>query len=423
MTAVTAVTAPWSSRPAIDAVRFVQVRRQAIFDCCKWDPQVEDVATLAPFPLLLRREVWHELAALAEALAAETDAAESELLGRPGLHRHLGLPRAVRRALRPAAGRSSRGASPGAARVMRFDFHSTPEGWRISEVNSDVPGGFNEASGFTRIMAAHFPGTEPAGDPAGRLADAVARATPPGGTVALVHATAYSDDRQVMVYLTRELAARGLRPVLAAPDHLLWRDGRAVLLGENAGPVDFVFRFFPGEWLPNLPRSCAWEHFFSGARTPLGNPAYSLLTQSKRFPLVWDSLRAELPTWRRLLPETRDPRDADWRRDGDWVLKPALGRVGDSIGLTGTTEEKEWKLIRRSVRWHPGEWAAQRRFVAEPLRTADGDVYPCLGIYTIDGRAAGAYGRAARRPLIDHKAQDVAVLLETEVRDERIRAV
>ena len=39
------MTAPWSSKPAIDAARFVHVRLQAIFDCCKWDPQVEDVPT------------------------------------------------------------------------------------------------------------------------------------------------------------------------------------------------------------------------------------------------------------------------------------------------------------------------------------------------------------------------------------------
>jgi glutathionylspermidine synthase len=307
---------------------------------------------------------------------------------------------------------------------MRFDFHATTEGWRISEVNSDVPGGFNEASGFARLIASHYPGAAPPGDPAARLADAVAAATPPEGTVALVHATAYTDDRQVMVYLAREIAARGLRPVLAGPDHLRWRGGRAMVESEGfRGPADFVVRFFPGEWLPNLPRSSAWERFFHGAETPLCNPAYALLTQSKRFPLVWDHLRTALPTWRRLLPETRDPRDAGWRKDAGWVLKPALGRVGDMVGLAGATGDKEWKLIRKDVRGYPGTWVAQRRFAAEPLRTAEGDVYPCIGIYTVDGRAAGAYGRAARRPLIDHLAQDVAVLIEPEGSDERIRAV
>jgi hypothetical protein len=103
----------------------------------------------------------------------------------------------------------------------------------------------------------------------------------------------------------------------------------------------------------------------------------------------------------------------DWSRDSaeGWVLKPALGRVGDGIGIAGATEEKDWKTIRRDVRRHPGAWAAQRRFTAMPLRADEGDLFPCIGVYTVDGRAAGAYGRAARRPLIDHRAQDVAVLI------------
>jgi hypothetical protein len=38
-------------------------------------------------------------------------------------------------------------------------------------------------------------------------------------------------------------------------------------------------------------------------------------------------------------------------------------------------------------------------------------VYPCIGIYTLNDRVIGAYGRVARRPLIDHLAQDAAVLV------------
>jgi glutathionylspermidine synthase len=175
--------------------------------------------------------------------------------------------------------------------------------------------------------------------------------------------------------------------------------------------VDFLLRFFPAEWLPNLPRRCGWRHFFYRSETPASNPASALLTQSKRFPLVWDRLATGLPTWRRLLPETRDPRQVSWR-DEDWVLKPALGRVGDLIGVAGATEEREWKVIRKDVRRAPRMWVAQRRFVAVPLETAQGNVFPCVGVYTVDGRAAGAYGRAASRPRIDHLAQDVAVLTE-----------
>lgn len=415
------LTVPWEPAEPVPPDAFARLRRRAIFDCCKWDPQVEDVSTLAPFPLVLRREAWSEIALLAERLTAEAIAAEEELLDRPELHRVLGLPLAVRRAL---AGARRRGPTQGAARVTRFDFHWTPEGWRISEANSDVPGGFNESSGLARLMSPRYPGTEPAGDPAGSLAEALTSAAPPGSAVALVHATAYTDDRQVMVYLAREIEARGRRAVLAAPDHLRWKDGRATMASEwFAGEIGAILRFFPGEWLPNLPRASGWKHFFHGGRTPVSNPAAALLTQSKRFPLVWDRLATPLPTWRSLLPETRDPREADWQRkdrEDGWVLKPALGRIGDGIAIAGATPEKEWRTIRKSARRSPRWWAAQRRFEAVPLHIGGEAFFPCAGVYTIDGRAAGAYGRLARRPLIDHLAQDAAVLLAPRLQEDSL---
>ena len=414
--------APWLETGAVEAAAHERLRHRAIFECCKWDPQVEDVATVAPFPLLLRRQAWEEIAGLAETLAAEALAAEQELVRRPDLHGALGLPRAVRRALGHGE------PPPGIARVLRFDFHWTNEGWRISEANTDVPGGFNEASGFARLLAPAFPGSEAAGDPAGRLAEAVAAATRPGAAVALIHATAYTDDRQVMVYLARELEARGRRALLAAPDHLRWRDARAALASDwFTGELDAIVRFFPAEWLPNLPRASGWRHLFHGGRTPVSNPAAALLTQSKRFPLVWDRLATPLPAWRRLLPETRDPRRAGWRRNPEgWVLKPALGRVGEGIAMVGATPEKEWRSIRREVRFRPDRWAAQRRFEAVPMIVGTvgagagetAAVYPCVGVYTIDGRAAGAYGRVARQPIINHLAQDAAVLVEAPARKE-----
>jgi hypothetical protein len=55
----------------------------------------------------------------------ETLAAEREMLDRPELHRTLGLPRAVRHALRRAG---SVGAARATARLTRFDFHYTTDG-------------------------------------------------------------------------------------------------------------------------------------------------------------------------------------------------------------------------------------------------------------------------------------------------------
>jgi len=60
-------------------------------------------------------------------------------------------------------------------------------------------------------------------------------------------------------------------------------------------------------------------------------------------------------------------------------------------------------------------FVAQRRFELIPLLTAEGYVYPCIGVYTINGRAAGAYGRLGSKPLIDATAQDVAILTKKPV--------
>jgi glutathionylspermidine synthase len=401
------VLTPWRPVNVLPADVVATIRRRAIFECCKWDPQVEDVSTIAEVPIVLETGQWRALAAMSEALAAELTAAEEELRHRPDLHGTLGLPRAVVTALRRANPAPTNG-----ARLIRFDFHHTADGWRISEANSDVPGGLNEASGLPRLIAGCVARTRGAGDVAAAYAAGVMASLPPKPHIALVHATAYSDDRQVMTYLAQRLAERGARASLASPAHLRWHEGRAQLEAEWAtGPVDAVVRFYPGEWMDNLPRACGWWSYFGGTATPISNPATALLTQSKRFPLVWDSLRTQLPTWRTLLPQTRDPRDVPWQHDDGWVLKPALGRVGEDVGIAGVTAVPDWKRIARDVRRHAGHWIAQRRFAPTPLLVADQTCYPGIGVYTVNGRAAGAYGRVADRPLIDARARDAAVLV------------
>lgn len=402
---------PWQMVSPLAPDVFTEVRREAIFQCCKWDPQVEDVSTLSPLPLVLTRPAWAELVAAAEALAQETIAAELVLLQNSRWLKTLGLSWALRRGLmapETAAGLSRH------LHLVRFDFHFTPEGWRISEANSDVPGGFNEASGFTRLMAEYYPGTKVSGDPTRAIVAAIRNAMGHSGTVALVHATAFADDRQVMEYLARALQEQGCRALLVAPDHLRWSEGQARGPGpEGNVPVDFVFRFFPAEWLPNLSRKSGWKQLLGAATTPLCNPGAAIVTQSKRFPLVWDELPVELSAWRKFLPRTLEVPAA--RTNGHTpetlVFKPAFGRVGDMIKMSGVTSEREARKIDRSMRWHPQQWIAQERFEAVPLCSPSGDLFPCVGVYTLNGRVIGAYGRMARRPLIDHLAQDTAILI------------
>jgi hypothetical protein len=40
-----------------------------------------------------------------------------------------------------------------------------------------------------------------------------------------------------------------------------------------------------------------------------------------------------------------------------------------------------------------------------------GPVHPCIGVFTINGKTAGAYARISPQPVIDFSALDVALLL------------
>jgi hypothetical protein len=384
---------------------FDRIRNRLVLDGCKWDPQVGDVSTIARFPLLLSNSHWRELADLATRLTAELIAAEQELLDRPDLHHRLALPRRIRSVLRRAARFS---ATPAAARVMRFDFHWTRDGWRISEVNSDVPGGYCESSLLPAVMAEHYPNARPAGNPGAVWADAIAASVPAGLHVALLAAPGFIEDQQVIAYIARQLGQLGMPSHWAAPEHLQWRNGIAHLDSpSHQGPLGAIVRFFQAEWLSAGASSC----LFVGGQTPVANPGIAILTESKRFPLVWDDLATPLHAWRQLLPETRDPGSVDWVDDPAWLVKSALCNTGDTVAIRALLTDRQWKLAAREVRWHPGHWIAQRRFDVQPVESPAGNIYPCIGVYTINGSPAGIYGRFSRNELIDFAAVDVAVLI------------
>ncbi len=297
---------PLRAGPALTPEIAASIRRSMILDFCKWDPQIGDVSTIAPFSLLMSEQDWTHLSDSAEALAAETADAEQELLGRPELHPILAVPRSLRTALQKTTRGDVRTA---AIRVMRFDFHWTTDGWHVSEVNSDVPGGFAEASSLPMLMSCQLsPKLRPAGDPAGDLARALF-AVSGGKAVVLLAAAGFIEDQQVTAYLARRLAEYGATACLAGPRQLEWRGGQCILHQTSAQfDVGAIFRFYQAEWLCRLPRRC-WMPFFSEIRPVISNPISAALTESKRFPLVWDALKVSLPTWRRLLPESRNPRE------------------------------------------------------------------------------------------------------------------
>jgi glutathionylspermidine synthase len=389
--------------------KYKDYRNKVIFNCFKWDPQVGDVNTISDSVVVIDSNTAKKLALWSEQLARETVLMEEALLKKPSLYKTLGLPKALKKALSLASDFHQEEH----VRLMRFDFHPTMDGWAISEVNSDVPGGFAEASAFPELAASYLDGVKPYGNAAQSLVTAFEEKLTAGSRIGFVHATSYSDDRQVMEFLSHSFNHAGFKSAMISPDHLSWYQDKAHCIAQGQeGPIDGIVRFYPTEWLYNLQKSSGWSNYFK-SKTPSCNHPAVVLTQSKRLPLVWDKLDVAVPTWKALLPDTADPRTVDWKKD-DWILKPAFGRVGEDISIREVITPKEWKSISWSARLYPLDWIAQRRFKSLPLKSPQGDVHLCIGVFTIEGKFAGAYGRISSYPRIDANAKDIAILIKDE---------
>jgi hypothetical protein len=220
------------------------------------------------------------------------------------------------------------------------------------------------------------------------------------------------EDHQVVAHLARRLGERGLTAAVVSLQQLGWHDGRARLADR---PVDAIVRFYQAEWLARLPRATGWPSLFVDGRTPVANPGIAALSESKRLPLVWDALRAPLSTWRRLLPETRALADAPWATDDGWLIKSAYCNTGDAVCIRSAMTPRTWARRAWAARLRPSAWVAQRRFSVLPLAAEEGPLFPCIGVFVIDGTAAGVYARLTAGPVVDFSARDVALLLYDEL--------
>lgn len=385
-------------------------RYEVIFRAYKWDPQVEDHNTVSRQAVILDPQTAVQLETWAEQLSMETMEMEEAFLQKPYLVKDLGLPAPMRK----IAEQISDYQRERHIRFMRFDFHPTKTGWAVSELNSDVPGGVAEASILPVIASQYIEGCAPGKNVADYLCSAFQRKAGIGGRIAFVHATSYADDRQVMQCLGDCFRTSGFTPLFAAPDHIQWRDRRAysILEGEE-GELDGLLRFYPLEWLPDLPKKRSWKGNYD-CITPSCNHPISIFTQTKRLPLVWDQLGVDISGWNRLLPATVHPASlsAAKVKEGNWIYKPALGRVGEGISIPEAVTAKDMQNIHKAVRRHPKEWVAQERFQSKPIMTATQEaLHLCIGVFTVDGRSAGFYGRVSPYPRIDSRARDIPVLI------------
>lgn len=390
--------------------QYEDYRLRLMFDCYKWDPQFLDSNTIAKYALVITREEHEELVRLTEQLDVETRAAEEFLNHNLNLAGPLALPKKVSKEIRNMANYEV----DKHIRLMRYDFHPTIEGkWAVSEVNSDVPGGFAESSVMPEAAMDLLKGEnywyKNFGD---ILVKAFAEKVVPGGRIMLVHCTSYSDDRQVMQFLGDRLKAEGFHVIYAAADHLRFQDNEAFsILDGNEGKVDAIFRFTPLEWLTDI-KPKRWQGYFDTVTVSCNHPV-AMFAQTKRFPLVWDVLEQKgisMTTWRELLPETVEVKEAKGREG--FIYKPACGRVGEKISIKEACRDDEYEKIMADVKKHPKKYLAQKRFNSKPLTGENGEEFHvCLGSYTVEGKHAGYYARISKSPRIDSNAADIPVLI------------
>lgn len=385
-------------------------RIDAMFDCYKWDPQFLDSNTISKHALVLTKQEARSLAHLTELLDQETRDAELFLNTHLSLAKKLRLPKK----LLPELKRMKNYDPKRHIRLTRYDFHPTKEGeWAISEVNSDVPGGFAEASLLPKLALQYLKSNKVESiDFGSHLVKALSKKIKKKGTVFFVHCTSYSDDRQVMQYLGDQMEQRGYHALYGAIDHLRFQNQEAIsILDGHQGKVDGIVRFTPLEWVKDI-KPKTWSGYFD-TKTPSCNHPIAIFAQTKRFPFVWDQLESyglSFSTWRKLLPNTIE---VTKKVPPGYLYKPAWGRVGEKISIQEACEEGEYQKILKEVKRHPKRYILQKQFSSQLLESPEGEwFHVCIGSYAVDGKHAGFYARMSRKLRIDSDAEDIPVLIE-----------
>jgi len=401
----------------IPQAEYQNYRLNVMFDSYKWDLQANEQSTISDKVLLLEREEAEFLANHAVQLYNETIAMEHALKNSPASMLTMGISEDMAHALGTCDYDPTKH-----IRFMRFDFHPTIDGWQISEVNSDVPAGYPEASILPALAQPYFSGYKQYGCFGTAFKHRMSALVPTGATIAYLHDTHTVEDYQILHYLGDLMEAAGYKSMYASPSHVKWgcvtasplryRDSDTSCISNlaacrQAEDIGGIVRYFPVEWLectPNMP----WRDFVN-SQTPSCNHPIALLTQSKRLPVVWDELGVNVSTWKKLLPETVCA--GKFSGEPGWILKPAFGRVGEGITIPGTMSEEEENAVRHAAKHDPTQWVAQRLFESAPI---DG-THINVGVFVMDGQFAGFFSRISASPRMDEDASEIPILVRGDI--------
>jgi uncharacterized circularly permuted ATP-grasp superfamily protein len=102
---------------------------------------------------------------------------------------------------------------------------------------------------------------------------------------------------------------------------------------------------------------------------------------------------------------------------GGWVLKRALGRVGDEVIVGALCEDEEWAAAVDGVaalRAAGERWIAQRFVGQRRVPTPFGPRLVTLGAYVLDGSFVGYFARLTSESHVSHDALCVPVFVADE---------
>ncbi|MBI2395010.1 MAG: glutathionylspermidine synthase family protein [Deltaproteobacteria bacterium] len=314
--------------------------------------------------------------------------------------------------------RASHGAGDGASLVrvdLLLDEHAR---FVACEVNADCPGGHNEADGLPDLArrAGFRGGVSPSrvvDALADRLGELAVRPNGSPGAVGLLYATAYAEDLQPCALIARALKKRGVTAILAPPT-APYEEGDGLAIG--GVPIDALYRFFPTEYMEGQRNVAAIARAIASGRVRTLSSFSQMYGQSK---LAF--ARASAAGVSGHLPysasvEAIDPREVSAAR-AEWVLKRALGRVGEQVFVGALFSDDDWRTVVREVvaaRDAGERWIAQRYVRQRRLASPWGDRYLTLGAYLLDGRFCGYFARLTPQTHASHDALCVPVFVRVD---------
>jgi hypothetical protein len=289
--------------------------------------------------------------------------------------------------------------------MMGYDFHLTPRGPRLIEVNTN-------AGGILLAYLSHFPDSAAART---RLPDRLVRKVLESfaeemrgisrGAAALPATVAILDEEPETQYLYREMVAiaelferTGIRSTIADPGGL---DAGARGVFADGVKIDLIYNRHCDFYLERPEMAGIRAAYLAGNVCLTPNPfTYGLLADKRRLALwsdpeavaEWDLEPREVELLADVVPESRLLRDVDaeavWRERKEWVFKP-VSRFGSRGVLLGRKVSRT-----RFDELPPDETLVQRHVPPSLTEIAGGEPMKTdLRLYVYRSRVLGVAAR------------------------------